>query len=110
MMGSQAVEEADWFLIRLMDEPAALRAAAPDVAERDPARAEALFHAWPPEVVAPQGGWASGFMGARWTEVETIMERLRDEGLVTSREDVNAIAYRAYADATGLPLGAVLHA
>ncbi len=57
---------------------------------------------------ARRGAWALRFTGERWFEVESEMQRLRDEGLVTSREDVDSIALRAYADATGMPLEAVL--
>jgi hypothetical protein len=108
MIGSQAAEPFDWFLIRAMDDPAALRATARDVAEVDPLRAEALLHAWPPEADGPNDAWALRYGGERWTQVEQVMEQLRADGLTTSREDVNAIACRAYAEAVGVPFTVVL--
>jgi hypothetical protein len=44
------------------------------------------------------------FMGARWLVVEDGMERLSDEGLVTSRKDVDSTAIRASPEASGMPL------
>ena len=41
-------------------------------------------------------------------QVEEAMQRLRDEGRVTSCTDVESTAMRAYAEASGMPLEAAL--
>lgn len=106
MMGSQALTDLDWLLVRAMDKPELFRNGCFDLADLDPMRAEALVHL---KFLEPLwSAWALRFTGERWFEVEEEMQRLRDEGLVTSRTDVESAAMRAYAEASGLPLEAVL--
>jgi hypothetical protein len=69
-----------------------------DLAELDPRRAEALVHAWPEDAPAAP---VSLEILRRWEEVEEAMDSFRELGITATRDDVMAIASRAYRGATG---------
>jgi hypothetical protein len=106
MMGSQSVEELDWFVIEAMEDPETLPALASDLAALDPIRAEPLLDAWPPGEQMPAVRSLVEFK--RWEEVETAMREFSELGVTMSRSDVDALAYRSYAQATGQRLEDVL--
>lgn len=98
------LSELDWALLRIRAwRPQALPEIAEVLAIADPLRAEALLHAWPPEAPPPP----REAFEERWQKVETAMQDLRDDGLTASRTDVNAIAFSAYAEASGKTLDEV---
>lgn len=94
MLGSESLTGFDWLLIRAMQTGCDLN---PLAAELDSTRAEALLHAWPPEACAPpDGAWTLPYGADRWQAVEAKMQRLRDEGLTASRDDVELVAVAVY--------------
>lgn len=106
MMGSQSLSELDWFVIEAMEDPETLPALASDLVALDPIRAEALLHAWPPGGQIPAVRSLAEFN--RWEEVETAMREFSELGVTMSRSDVDALARRSYAQATGQRLEDVL--
>jgi hypothetical protein len=106
MMGSQALTDSTGCSCAPWTCRSLFRNGRIDLADLDPMRAEALVHVGYLEPL--WSAWALRFTGERWFEVEEEMQRLRDQGLVTSRTDVESIAMSAYAEASGLPLEAVL--
>jgi hypothetical protein len=99
MMGSQSLSELDWFVIEAMEEPETLPALASDLAALDPIRGEALLHAWPPGEQMPAVRSLAEFN--RWEEVEKAMREFGELGVTMGRSDVDALARRSYAQATG---------
>jgi hypothetical protein len=106
MMGSQSLSELDWFVIEAMEDPETLPALASDLAALDPVRSEALLHAWPLGEQMPAVRSLAEFN--RWEEVETAMREFSELGVTMSRSDVDALARRSYAQATGQRLEDVL--
>ncbi len=98
IVGSELLDELDWLLIRAMEKGRDLN---PTAAELDPVRAEALLHAWPSEGSPPDGAWTLPYGADRWTAVEAKMQRLRDEGVTASRDDVELVAVAVYKAVTG---------
>lgn len=88
--------EADWEVIAALSKPAALPAIAAELNAVDPVRAEALFHAWPPDSPQPPGAWQEPYSGRRWREVEDAMDTLRELGLTASRAEVERVAAAAW--------------
>lgn len=81
------------------------RALATETLWDNPARAEAIIHAWPlADGGPPRARWAKPFRGARWLAVEHEMRTLLNTGLAVPRGHVDAIAEAAYASAGGTPL------
>jgi hypothetical protein len=78
MIGSAALPEFDWTLVKALATPELLPKLLPEVAEIDPHRAEALAHA----AELPSHGLR------RWTEVERAMDELRATGLTATQDDV----------------------
>jgi len=102
-IGSAALPEFDWEIVRALDAPETLPALLEDLVEFDPRRAEALLHAY-----GASDGDASRVVPLayleRWEEVEQAMNRFRDLGITATRDDVALVANRAYMSATGATL------
>ena len=106
MIASEAFGESDWRIVRQFERPKTLRTL-PDLLKYlsgfDFLRAEALLHAWPEDAPEPPTpGTLDGL--DRWQEVEQAMDRFRDLGITTLREDVDLVARRSYMSATGTTL------
>jgi len=94
MIASEAFGESDWRIVRQFERPKTLPGLVKYLAPFDPVRAEALLHAWPEDAPErPTPGTLDGL--DRWQEVEEAMDRFRDLGITTSREDVDLVAARA---------------
>jgi hypothetical protein len=96
--------DLDWLVLKTFDDASGSWAVvAEDVHGVDPARAEAMLHAWPPEGGLPPIGasWTFGMTGERWEAVDAAMLHLEARGLLANREDIDHTARRAYVAVTG---------
>ncbi len=100
MIGSGALSDLDWEIVRAMEYPEGLPALAANLAPFDPHRAEALFHA---EASEPPRACCLDAL-ERWEAVEQAMQRLRDLGVTTTRDDLELVGSRAYMSASGATL------
>lgn len=101
LMATDLLETQDWALLRAMDKPDALPLLAVVLGCYDPARYEALLHAWPPDAdsgLVPRGGdeWE-----ARWAEVEAAMQTYEGAGFTRSHSEQDIRAQRLIAEASG---------
>lgn len=99
MIGSEHLDELDWLVVRAMGTGGDLN---PLAADLDAVRAEALLHAWPVDAPPPDGPWTLPFGADRWAAVEEAMQKLRGDGLTTSRDRVGLIAEYAFRAETGM--------
>jgi hypothetical protein len=106
--------EADWAIVRAFNE-GRMDDARELLAEADPSRVEAIFHAFAAgrefeELPVPSSFYSDGFveMAKRWEEVELAMEQWRKLGITATREDVHAAYIGAMRNATGLPTDAII--
>jgi hypothetical protein len=108
MIGSSHASAMDWTIIELLgaagDEDE-LQQFASDLRELDPARFEALTHAWPKNVPMPA---TQLDQIERWQAVEDAMERFRSLGLTTPFNDVFGRAVDAATELSGRPRERVL--
>jgi hypothetical protein len=96
--------DVDWLVLRTFDDAnGSWAVVAEDVHNVDPARAEAMLHAWPPERGLPPLGaaWTFGYIGERWEAVDAAMLHLEARGLLANREDIESTARGAYVAVTG---------
>lgn len=112
LMGSRAMSDLDWVVIRTLDRPDVLASLLKDIVEIEPWRAEAILH-----TLAAGDGWSATSVPAglalttaeRWTEVEEAMNALRELGIAATRDDAFELYVGAVEDATGEPRAAIVY-
>src|SRR5207244_51172 len=94
-MGIARFQKLDWITLDLMRRsPDDLNNYASALAEADPARAEALLYAWPPEAEVPPGDWAEPFR-ARWGGIEEEIAELDALGFTSDSDHIELVARAA---------------
>jgi hypothetical protein len=104
LLGSNAMGELDWIVVRAFDRPDVLASLTADLVEVEPVRAEAILHA-----IAEVGDRNAGPVptgralaaAERWEEVEEAMDALRDLGIAGTRDEVFEMYVGAMQEATG---------
>jgi hypothetical protein len=100
MVAAERLTEKDWRIIANLHEGRDFTRQAQAARRWDMFRAESLLHASPPSGWYPTGNWAESIR-ERWWRVRSRMRQFEQEGITTSRDDLDAIAIHAWMRATG---------
>jgi hypothetical protein len=96
------LSEMDWCVVGALADPPQGKGRLSSVAENaykfDPARAEAMLHAWPKTAKKPPLGawWTRDMIGPRWDRVEFAMAVYSEHGLAVTPDEIDVQARAAF--------------